>query len=336
MIRKVKFPLDMGNDVKVISIEDLQENFNAEKVTEYFLNGKLLTWLEDRYYDAEAEQVKALLEHQDDKELGVKLGKIFGVEVESEIDVEMLKIRKERLEKLRDITSDDDAIHNIDLVAFDQEELGELLDEGKEVIYLCGDKFRIPLSVKNKRYIGVNSPVISFGGNGGINLEENGIVIEKCEFSDNARERMNSQPEPQESELDLFFLENEEENDEDVESDYTDDYVWKNGYRLSKDGTILYRYWGNETSVIIPDTVKIICDGAFMYSEVTDVVLPSGLTAIYERAFAFSSIYNIEIPDSIEFLDYWIFEGTSAWISFRGEEYTPMQFECYVVRTAAY
>ena len=45
MGKRAKFPLDMGNDVKVRSIEELKENFNAEKVTEYFLNGKLLTWL---------------------------------------------------------------------------------------------------------------------------------------------------------------------------------------------------------------------------------------------------------------------------------------------------
>lgn len=301
MIRKVKFPLDMGNDVKVISIEDLQENFNAEKVTEYFLNGKLLTWLEDRYYDAEAEQVKALMEHQDDKELGVKLGKIFGVEVESGIDVEMLKIRKERLEKLRDITSDDDAIHNIDLVAFDQEELGELLDEGKEVIYLCGDKFRIPLSVKNKRYIGVNSPVISFGGSGGINLEENGIVIEKCEFSDDTRERMNRKPEPQESEQEYI------------------DYGW-----------YLAKNEGHSLSVIVTEGVKTIPPRAFMNEKVKSVVLPSSLTKIGFGAFAYTQLESIKIPDSVTTIEYWIFEGTNARIYYHGREYTPSTFEKYV------
>lgn len=152
-VKKVKFPLDMGNDVLVRDIDELKDNFNIEKVTEYFLNGKLLTWLNDRFYEEEAEQVKELSSDTDKSLLAGKLCRIFDIENEDNVDIEAIEKRKERLEKLRSITSDDEVIENVDDVAFSQEELGDLLDEDIDVIYLCGEKFRIPLSVKNKKCI---------------------------------------------------------------------------------------------------------------------------------------------------------------------------------------
>lgn len=136
MAKKVKFPLDMGkdnegNDILVREIGELKEHYNAEKVTEYFLNGKLLTWLKDRYYDEEAEQVEKLSEQTNLHNPAAKLGEIFGVKVEEMVDVKELETRREKLEKLRAITSDDEILENVDSVAFSQEELGDLLDEKK-------------------------------------------------------------------------------------------------------------------------------------------------------------------------------------------------------------
>ena len=190
MDRKVKFPLDMGNKVMVRSIEELKSNYNAEKVTEYFLNRKLLTWLEDRGYDEEAEMVRELSE-QPHNDPAAKLAKIFGVEITESVDVETLEIRRKKLEKLREITSDDEILDNVDYVAFSQEELGDLLDEEAEVIYLCGESFRIPLSVKNVRYVGVNNPAVTISGKGEIDLEANGIIIERCELPQEIKENIN-------------------------------------------------------------------------------------------------------------------------------------------------
>lgn len=189
MAKRVKFPLDMGNDVKVRSIEELKGKYNTEKVTEYFLNGKLLTWLEDRYYDEEAEQVRELSEQTHDN-LAAKLAEIFGVEITESVDIEMLEIRRKKLEKLREITSEDEILDNVDHVAFSQEELGDLLDKEAHVIYLYGESFRIPLSVKNVRYVGINNPVVTISGNSEINLGENNIVIENCEFSNETISRI--------------------------------------------------------------------------------------------------------------------------------------------------
>lgn len=189
MGKRARFPLDMGNDIKVTTIEALKENYNAEKVTEYFLNGKLLTWLEDRYYDEEAEQVRGL-DQQSGNNPAAKLAKIFGVEINESVDVEALEIRREKLEKLREITGDNEILDNVDHVAFSQEELGELLDDEVEVIYLCGESFRIPLSVKNVRYVGVNDPAVTISGKGDVDLEANGIIIERCELPEEIKEKI--------------------------------------------------------------------------------------------------------------------------------------------------
>lgn len=195
MAKKVKFPLDMGkdnegNDILVREIGELKEHYNAEKVTEYFLNGKLLTWLKDRYYDEEAERVEKLSEQTNLHNPAAKLGEIFGIEIKESVDVEELETRREKLEKLRAITSDDEILDNVDYVAFSQEDLGDLLDEGAGVIYLCGDNFRIPLSVKNVRYIGVNNPAVSIGGKSESNFRESGISFEKCELSEEFKEKI--------------------------------------------------------------------------------------------------------------------------------------------------
>lgn len=123
MAKKVKFPLDMGNDIMVRTIEELKENYSTEKVTEYFLNGKLLTWLEDRYYDDEAEQVRKLSEQSDKSDVDARLAEIFGIMIDKEVDIEAIELRREKLEKLRAITSDDEILDNVDFVAFSQEDL---------------------------------------------------------------------------------------------------------------------------------------------------------------------------------------------------------------------
>lgn len=231
MGKKARFPLDMGNDIKVTTIEALKENYNAEKVTEYFLNGKLLTWLEDRYYDEEAEQVREL-DQQSGNNPAAKLAKIFGVEINESVDVEALEIRREKLEKLREITSEDEILDNVDHVAFSQEELGELLDDEVEVIYLCGESFRIPLSVKNVRYVGVNDPAVTISGKGEVDLEANGIIIERCELPEEIKGKITESVRNTDSEYKIKV------------------YVPKQTSTVKDNNTVLAAEYGNETKYI--------------------------------------------------------------------------------------
>ena len=60
MARKIRFPLKMKNGAEVHTLDELKENFDLESVLGYFTDGKLATWLADRYYDETAEAVSAL------------------------------------------------------------------------------------------------------------------------------------------------------------------------------------------------------------------------------------------------------------------------------------
>ena len=160
MAKKIRFPLQMnGTDVR--TIEELRENFNLESVLGYFANGKLVTWLKDRYYDNEAMAVEAL--SAEDSELNQKLMSILGVSVDEEaeeIDMETIQRRNEKFILLRQITDDKEIIDNVDFVAFNQDDLLDILDEEAEKIYLCQGEFEIPLSVKNITYIGLQNPIV--------------------------------------------------------------------------------------------------------------------------------------------------------------------------------
>jgi len=165
---KVKFPLEMANGVHVRTIEELKDNFDINKVVGYFLEGKLQTWLADRYYDEEAERIDELT--ADDTDIARKICTIFGVEyTETEnVDIDKIKSDNERITKIKLFTDDEEIIKNIDSVAFTQEELAVLYDKGIEKIYLCEGFFSIPKSKSNLEYIvlgeaqvkGINSKTI--------------------------------------------------------------------------------------------------------------------------------------------------------------------------------
>jgi len=160
MAKKVRFPLQMdGADAR--TIEELREHFDLESVLGYFANGKLVTWLRDRYYDNEAMAIEAL--SADDAELNQKIMSALGVVVDAdteEIDMVTIQRRNEKLMKLCQFTDDQTIIANVDYVAFNQDDLLDILDEGADTIYLCEGEFDIPLSVKNVTYIGLRNPIV--------------------------------------------------------------------------------------------------------------------------------------------------------------------------------
>ncbi len=160
MAKKVRFPLQMnGTDVR--TIEELRDNFDLESVLGYFANGKLATWLKDRYYDSEANAIEAL--SVEDSELNRKLMSILGVSVDentAEIDMDTIQRQNEKLLLLRQFTDDKAIIDNVDCVAFNQDDLLDIIDEGSKKIYLCQGEFDIPLSVKDVTYIGLQNPIV--------------------------------------------------------------------------------------------------------------------------------------------------------------------------------
>ena len=155
MGKKIRFPLKM-NGVDVRTIEELREHFDLESVLGYFVNGKLVTWLRDRYYNKEAMAIDAL--SADDERFARKLCDILKVSYSDsvdDIDMEYIKRRQEKIALLSQITSDERLLSKIDNVAFNQEDLVNLLHKNMKYIYLCNEEFEVPISYENITYVGI-------------------------------------------------------------------------------------------------------------------------------------------------------------------------------------
>lgn len=176
MKKNIRFPLKLAGGFLVHDLKELREHFDLQSVLEYYKSGKLLTWLDDRYLEGEAEAIRALDEAAPDFQQ--RLCSVFQVEYTGAgVDMEEIERRQERLKRLRTITDEAEYIQNIDKVAFDQEELADLLDEGQSTIYLCGENFIVPASRKGITYVGINEPAVHISGKVPETAEELGIVF---------------------------------------------------------------------------------------------------------------------------------------------------------------
>ncbi len=184
MARKVKFALEMADGTKVRSnLEELREHFDMESIVSYYLSGKLLEWLEDRYYDDEAAKIEEL--DKDAPNLNAQLCAIIGVDASEfdALDVEAVERLNEKKSILRQKTSDSTIIDNAMITALNQEDLADLLDLESPVIYLCGEKFNIPIRVEHKKYIGIlGTPKVEIRASSDADLKEKDILFENVEL----------------------------------------------------------------------------------------------------------------------------------------------------------
>lgn len=159
---KIKRPLEMANGFMARNLEELRSNFDFEKIVTHFLDDKLYLWLQDRYYDDEAEQISNL--SKEDSNFAKKLCDILKVEFNenSIIDVAEIETKNKRISKLKQFTDDKEIIANIDSVAFNQEELAALYNKSIEKIYLCEGKFKIPESKINLEYIEIGEAIVNY------------------------------------------------------------------------------------------------------------------------------------------------------------------------------
>lgn len=180
MARKIKFALEMADGTMVRNnLEELRQHFDIERIICYFLNGKLLEWLEDRYYDDEAGKIAEL--DKDYPMLNTQICEILGVHnIESDsIDIESLEKVNAKKSILMQKTSDSSIISNASITAFNQEDLAELLDNDESVIYLQGEKFNIPIRIPNKKYIGIlGTPTIIINAKSPDEIQEKNIAFE--------------------------------------------------------------------------------------------------------------------------------------------------------------
>lgn len=163
MAKKVKFPLKMADESQVRTLDELREHFDLASVLSYYANGRLVEWLNDRYYEDEAANVNTLDSSAGD--FKIKLCEIFGVAYSEEkvgdVDLAVISDRNERRERLKKYTANDKILAAVDRVAFSQEDLADLLDDNIMEIYLCGERFKIPESKGGVTYIGVDNPKVT-------------------------------------------------------------------------------------------------------------------------------------------------------------------------------
>jgi len=162
--RREKFSLEMKSGVQVATVDELRANFDLEKILIYLENGKLEKFLRDRFYTDEADVLQNLFAQ--DKNTPKKICEILGVNYEKFADTaEEIFWRRERLERLKKFTNDAAILKHVDDVAFDQDDLEDILSQKNipATIYLCDKIFRFPsgiLRIKNIRYIGIGKVTV--------------------------------------------------------------------------------------------------------------------------------------------------------------------------------
>lgn len=185
MAKKVRFPLEMRDGVMVRTLHELTEHFDLKKALEYAENGKLETWLRDRRCAEMADEVQKL--DISDAKAGQKLCEI---------------------------------IFSVGAVAFGQDDLYDILDEGKDKIYLLGKEFEIPLEDDNVTYIGLNNPVILVNSKEVVDWKGKGIQIKNCVFDEAYQTLLEEKEMENESGAKKFYREMKQQNPEEVRHSY--------------------------------------------------------------------------------------------------------------------
>jgi hypothetical protein len=199
MKRVIKFPLIMSDGKEVRTIDELRENFSLEKIIEYYLDGKLKTWLQQRNCIEELSQLEKLQCCEDRNQIPVMLCKIFDVEQPVDLNVSEIERRKSRLSILKSFSDDEKWEEKLEFIAFNQEELEKKLFIGslcnvlcnktqvqRREIYLCGEMFNISDKVKNITYVGVNTSLVNIITKNVFDAKTNNIKFENVKITSEA------------------------------------------------------------------------------------------------------------------------------------------------------
>lgn len=162
MSKKIKFPLILKENQSVRTLEELRKFADVVKLYEYFINGKLVIWLLDRYYSTEAELIRKL--NKDDSDILVKICNVLGVDVPEDIDKfnNDLKNNEQYVKKinaLKQVVVDEAILSKVEDIAFDQKELEDIIKKRKNIIYLFNNNFYILEVAPESEFIGIGSNV---------------------------------------------------------------------------------------------------------------------------------------------------------------------------------
>ena len=192
MARKIKFGLLMPDGTNITTLEDLQNhiknNDDLSKLVEYFLDGRLTRWLEDRYYDEDAKKLQSV--DKDDPDFALKLCKSLGVNYtpNESVNIDLIEYEKRMRKSLEEVTLDSEMISNADCTASSQSDLVFLLKNGKNTIYLWGDSFKL-FVMKNISYIGIlGKPSVDIGLPDLESIKSYGIKLENVKLPERFEE----------------------------------------------------------------------------------------------------------------------------------------------------
>ena len=193
--RKNKFGLDFGDGAEIQTMEELREKFNLKKIMEYFKNRRLMAWLEDRFYSDEADALKSL--KPADPNAPQKICEALGVDYEEYAqeldDAETVAWRQKRREKLRKYTDNERIIKRVDYVAFDQEDLEDIMRDAflPNIIYLCDNFFRFPSGILRKTnidYVGLGKVAVKIDSQKPIDFRKLNISFRNIKFVEDEQE----------------------------------------------------------------------------------------------------------------------------------------------------
>ncbi len=185
MARKFALYLKDGHEVRN-NIEEITEYFDYRKMVEYFSDGRLMQWLEDRHYEKEVIALSTLKANTSEfKENLCYIFKIDSKTIADNTAIEDMDLIKKR-DLVKQYTNDENILGNIDKVAIDNNELLELINSGITEIYLCGNTFTIPDTAENVKFIGVNKPKLVVRRYNIENKSQNNVVFDNvCLLDEN-------------------------------------------------------------------------------------------------------------------------------------------------------
>ena len=149
----------MGDGTEVRTIDELKDNFDINAILGYLADGKLQLWLTHRYCHDLVDTINAL--DKKDPNLAAKICSIFNVENDnlSNIDINYIKQRNEKIRVLQDYVEDASVVDNVDNIAFDQDELNHILSKGCKDVYLFSNSFNVPL-ISEINYTGIKNAYV--------------------------------------------------------------------------------------------------------------------------------------------------------------------------------
>lgn len=184
--RRTKFALELNDNKNIMTMADLRDNFDLKKLVDCVNDGKLERWLHERFYSDEADAIENL--DVNDVNFFRELCEILGVDYEKYAEqAEILAWRIARLERLKKITDDVEILQKVDDVAFDQEELEDILSQDKipDTIYLCDRYYRFPsgiMRIQNVRYVGIGKVTVVVESDKEIDFDSLKILFHNIEF----------------------------------------------------------------------------------------------------------------------------------------------------------